>query len=314
MEAVKRDVIHDNGKSITVQGIQIEGRRIVVVRRGLVSIARIRDEWFDDVGDPAAILNELEKCRPQPDLFTFWQRLPDIVPMFPYYREDEALSAIPLKDFEHWWMKQINSDARKKAKRAEKRGIEIRITGLDDDLVRGVMGIFNETPIRRGKPFWHYNKGFDDVKEILSRDVETSKFIGAYQGEELVGIAKLNYAGQRFVNPGIFLTKIELRREKYLDNALMAKAIELCTTDGVSYFTYTNWRKGEHAEFLRRNGFEKTLVPRYWIPLTRKGKIALQFGLHRELSARIPDWLQDYWLGARSRYYAFKFGLARESQ
>ena len=313
MEAIMKDTINEQGKAIPVSGIRIADKRIVVVQRGLVATARLKDEWYDDIGDPAIILQELSKCRPVPDLFTFWQRLPDTVPMHPYHREDEALSAVPLKDFDHWWKTQINSDARKKAKRAEKRGVEIRTVAPDDNLVRGLMGIFNETPLRQGKPYWYYGKNFEDVKEILSRDLEISKFIGAYQGEELVGLAKLNYAGRRFVNPGIFLTKLEYRREKYLDNALMAKAIEVSASDGVSYFAYANWRRGSHAEFLRRNGFERTLVPRYWIPLTRKGKLAMSIGFHRELRNRVPGWLYDSFVNVRARFYNFKYGVAGDS-
>ena len=314
MEAIVKDTIEERGKAINVQGIRIEDKRVVVVRHGIVSIARLKDEWFEDVGDPEVILNGLAKSIPRPDLFTFWQRLPDTVPLYPYHREEEALSAIPLKDFDYWWMTQINSDARKKARRAEKRGVEIRLATLDDDLVRGVMGIFNDTPVRQGKPFWHFGKSFEDVKEILSRDLAISKFIGAYNGSELVGLAKLNYAGQRFVNPGLFLTKIEYRREKYLDNALMAKAIETCTADGVSYFTYANWRRGNHAEFLRRNGFEKTVIPRYWVPLTTKGKLAMRFGLHREVRNRIPGWLYDALVDIRAKFYRRKFRVSEDSR
>jgi hypothetical protein len=308
MEAVTKEMIYESGKSISVPGIQIDDKRIVVLRRSMISIARVRDEWFDDIGNPDLIVNGLQRCNPTPDLFTFCQRLPDIAPLFPYYREDDALSAVPLKGFDHWWNSQINSDARKKAKRAEKRGITIKVVAPDDGLVHGVKGIFDETKIRRGKVFWHYGKTFEEVKEIVFRDLETSKYIAAYSGEELVGIAKLNYAGQRFVNPGIFLTKLEYRREKYLDNALMAKAIETCAGDGIPYFTYTNWRKGNHAEFLRRNGFEKTLVPRYWVPLTSKGRVALRLGFHRELRDRLPEWLHDALVGAREKYYSFKYG------
>jgi hypothetical protein len=268
------EVIYNAGKYSGVDAIQVGEQRLIVQGR-LLSIARLKDEWYQDVGDPEVLLEGLRNCKPTPDVFTFWQRLPDTNPLYSYYHENEALSAVPLTDFENWWNKQIKSDTRKKAKRAEKRGVEIRVVDLDDDLVRGVMGVFNETPIRRGKRFWHYGKDFEAVKEVLSFDLPTSKFVAAYYQGEVVGIVKLNYAGKRFVNPGLFVTKIEFRREKYLDNALMAKAIEMCTADGVSYFTYTQWRKGSHAEFLERNGFEKTLVPRYWIPLTRKGAIAM---------------------------------------
>ena len=46
--------------------------------------------------------------------------------------------------------------------------------------------------------------------------------------------------------------------------------------------------KSSLTEFKRRNGFEQVLVPRYYIPLTLKGKIALSLGFHTRLVQRIP--------------------------
>jgi hypothetical protein len=311
MVAITEDVIDERGRWLTVKGTQIDDKRLVI-RGRLLMVARIKDEWWQDVGDPERILEGLRRCKPTPDLFTFWQRLPDTLPRYPYYNEAEALSAIALKDFDYWWKHQIKSDTRKKTKRAENRGIEIRIVSLDDDLVTGVMGIFNESPMRRGKPFWHYGKNFHSVKEILLRDVATSKFIAAYSERELVGIVKLNYASQRFANPGLFLSKLKFR-DKYLDNALLAKCVEQCCKDGVSYLTYTSWRRGSHAEFLQRHGFEKTCVPRYWIPLTKKGSSAIKLGFHREMRTRIPEGLLNALLRLRERFYISKFGISRDT-
>ena len=42
------------------------------------------------------------------------------------------------------------------------------------------------------------------------------------------------------------------------------------------------------AEFKRRCGFEKTRVPRYFVPLTLKGRLALKFGVHRGWKESIP--------------------------
>jgi hypothetical protein len=195
MIAKTEDVIHKGGRSVEVSSIRIEDKRVIVEGR-LLTIARLKDEWYDDIGDPELITRALREHPSTPDIFTFWQRLPDTTPVFSYYHEPEALSAVPLTDFEHWWTKQISSDMRKKAKRAEKRGVEIRIVSLDDDLVRGVMGIFNETPVRRGRRFWHYGKDFDSVKEILSRDLDTSRFLAAYFEGELVGISSREVSGQ----------------------------------------------------------------------------------------------------------------------
>ena len=296
-----KDIIYRNGKPIKVDGIRIDNKRLIVKGRFL-TVARLWDEWYEDVGDPEVIMRALKRCTPTPDIFTFWQRLPDRVPLYWYYHENEALSAIPLKDFRHWWERQIKSDTRKKAKRSEKRGIEIRTLPLDDAFVRGVMGVFNETPVRRGRPFWHYGKDFDTLKEELSRDLEKSKFIGAYYEGTLVGFVKLVYAEGRFANPGLIVSKLEFRKA-YIDNALLAKSVELCCNDGVPYLTYTRWRRGTQAEFLMRNGFENTSVPRYWVPLTTRGAAAIKLGLHRDIRTYIPEWLLDSLLGLRKAFY-----------
>jgi hypothetical protein len=273
-------------------------------------VSRLKDEWYDELGDPEVAISSLKRRTPAPDLLTFWQRLPDTVPIYSYYHEPEVLSAIPLKDFQHWWNEQIKSDTRKKAKRAEKRGIKIKVVLLDDEFVRGVMGIFNETPVRRGKPFWHYGKSFETLREELSRDIATSKLIGAYDGRTLIGFVKLVCAPGRFANPGLIVSKLEARK-KYVNNALIAKSVELCCEEGLPYLTYTKWRRGTQAEFLIRHGFEKTPVPRYWVPLTRKGRIALKLGLHRDIRTRVPDRLMRAILNLRAAFYNRLYAVGR---
>ncbi len=278
------------------------GRKRLIVSGRFVRIARLADEWYDDIGDPEIVIDSLRTNSPRPDLLTFWQRLPEVEPIYQYYLETEAISALPLKDFKHWWEKQIKTDTRKKAKRPEKRGVEIKVVELDDDFVRGVMAVFNETPIRRGRPFRHYGKDFDSLKELLSRDLSQSKFIGAYYERVLVGLVKLVYAEGRFANPGLIVSKIAFR-SKYVNNALLAKAVEVCTQDEIPYMTYTHWRRGSQAEFLARNGFEKTLMPRYWVPLTSKGATALRLGLHRNIRTYIPERLMSFLLDVRGACY-----------
>lgn len=301
MTKLTRDVIYNKGRAVTVRALQMDNKRLVIQGRWL-TVARLKDEWYEDIGDPEMIIRGLRNCKFRPDLFTFWQRLPDTAPLYSYYSEAEALSAIPLKDFQHWWNEQIKSDTRKKAKRAEKKGVEIKIVDLNDAFVRGVIDIFNETPVRRGKPFWHYGKSFDTVKEELSMDLATSKLIGAYEDGKLVGFVKLNCAPGRFANPGLIFSKLEARK-KYVNNALIAKSVELCCREGFPYLTYTKWRRGTQAEFLIRNGFKKTTLPRYWIPLTKKGTIALALGLHCGIRPYIPDKAIGALLALRSTFY-----------
>jgi hypothetical protein len=300
--ALTKDITYHQGRPVVVPGAQIEDKRLIIQGRFL-TVARLKDEWYDELDDPGEIITCLKKSAPVPDLLTFWQRLPDVLPNYSYYHEPEVLSAIPLKDFRHWWEKQISSDTRKKAKRSEKRGVQIRVVPLDDAFVSGVMGVFNETPVRRGKPFWHYGKDFETLKHGLSRDLDRSKFIGAYDGGHLVGFVKLVYAEGRFANPGLIVSKLEARK-KYVNNALIAKSVELCCQNRIPFLTYTKWRRGSQAEFLMRNGFQKVTVPRYWIPLTPKGKIAMKLGLYRDIRSYIPDRLLGALLELRSAFYS----------
>lgn len=300
--ATKTDeIIYNRGRPVRLDAIGIQDKRLVVTGR-LLTTARLKDEWYDDVGDPETIIVALKSQQRRPDIFTFWQRLPDIQPIYPFRNEPEALSAIPLQTYEHWWEKQIKTDTRKKIKRPEKRGVEIKVVQLDDDFVKGVMEIFNETPVRRGRRFAHYHKSFEELKEMLARDLAISKFIGAYHGGDLVGFVKLVFAEGRFANPGLIVSKLEFRR-KYVNNALVAKSVELCTDEEVPYLTYTNWRRGSQTDFLMRHGFEKILVPRYWIPLTKKGELALKLGLHHSFRSRIPEPILGFLLDTRKSIF-----------
>jgi hypothetical protein len=98
------------------------------------------------------------------------------------------------------------------------------------------------------------------------------------------------------------VSKLEYRR-KYVNNTLVAKAVELCTEVGIPYLTYTNWRRGSQADFLMRHGFEKICVPRYWIALSRKGELALKLGLHHTFRSRIPEPILGFLLDARKSIF-----------
>ena len=135
----KTEIIYHRGRTVQVNGIRVGEKRLVVLGK-LLTIARLQDEWYGEIGNPETIIAALKACEPRPDIFSFWQRLPDTSPIYPYYNEPEALSAIPLQTFKHWWEKQIKTDTRKKIKRPEKRGIEIKVVQLDDDFVRGRHG------------------------------------------------------------------------------------------------------------------------------------------------------------------------------
>jgi len=86
---------------------------------------------------------------------------------------------------------------------------------------------------------------------------------------------------------GQVISKIS-HRDKGTNNFMMAKAVELCAREGIPYLVYLSWGAGSLSEFKRRNGFEKVGLPRYYVPLTAKGRLALRLGVHKGMVNLIP--------------------------
>ncbi len=76
----------------------------------------LEDEWYEDVDDPARVVDLLrDHSEITPDIFTFWQRLPDIEPKYPFYQEWEDIAVLPVKSYDHWWNNQIKSRVRSRS-------------------------------------------------------------------------------------------------------------------------------------------------------------------------------------------------------
>src|SRR5271156_530700 len=131
--------------------INICGTEMRVTGR-LLRIARLEAGAYQTVEDPERVLEELRKSRTRVDLFTFMQPLPEITPKYSYPMEWDNLAAIPISTFENWWNHQIRSFPRNRARQAEKRGVSIREVPFDDALVRGIWEVYNECPVRQGRP------------------------------------------------------------------------------------------------------------------------------------------------------------------
>jgi hypothetical protein len=115
--------------------------------------------------------------------------------------------------------------------------------------------------------------------------------IRAYVGEELIGFIMLGDAG-KYAITGQIISKIK-HRDKSTNNVLIAKAVEACAKKGLSHLVYFYWTDDSLAEFKRRCGFLETKVPRYFVPLTQKGALALKFRLHRGWKAALPAQIKN---------------------
>jgi len=215
--------------------------------------------------------------------------------------ELDSIAALPIKSYSLWWEKQIDRKARNKIRKAQKNGVVVKPATFDDRFVRGITSIFNETPIRQGRHYLHYGKDFETVKRQFSRFLFREELFGAYLGEELVGFIMLAYA-DNYAYLGQIISKIA-HRDLAPNNLLLAKAVERCAEKGVPYLVYALWLEDSLGDFKRGNGFQKFDLPRYYVPLTSKGKLALKLGLHRGWKEAVPKPLRRPLKKLRSRWY-----------
>ncbi|NIQ13802.1 MAG: hypothetical protein GTO02_05170 [Candidatus Dadabacteria bacterium] len=276
----------------------------ITIKGKFVKIASIENEWFVDVKEPASMINEMKNGRNKADIFTFWQRLPDMEPKYNYHMEWDNVAALQVKSFDQWWKNQINAKTRNMIRKSQKKGVQTRVVNFSDELVDGIKKIFDESPIRQGKPFWHYEKDFSKVKEEMSDRLDHSEFIGAYYDDELIGFIKLLHVDNYTMIVEI-LSMIQ-HRDKSPTNALVAKAVEICEEKNIPFLVYAKWSWGTLGDFKKRSGFEKIELPRYFIPLNIKGKLILLLHLHNGIKAIIPKPLKSKLILIRKKLYTRK--------
>ena len=297
--------------------VGIEGLKLAI-EGNLLRIARIPEECEDyvDVDDPEKVVCGLRKVRPRPDLFNFWQRLPETQPKFPYYMEWDNVAAVPVKSFDEWLKQAVHSSVRTKLRRAKKAGVVVERADFSEKLIKGIEEIFNETPIRQGRPYEHYGKTLVEIRSEWSADLERSAFLGAFFENELIGFVKLTFT-ERYAELSGTICKLR-HRDKSPMNTLIAAAVEFCEAKRLPYLTYgkyTYGKKGEDSltDFKRYNGFQRVELPRYYVPLTMRGRVGLKLGLHHRLADHLPDAARKLLLKLRTRYYLRNLGRSSEA-
>lgn len=291
--------------------IQIEGIPLCVTE-GVIKIGAIKDEeWSesDVVRDPEVLIENIKRSKARVDIFTFAQKLPETTPKYGYYMEWDNDAAIPITSYDEWWKKRLPQVTRKNVRRSVKKGCVVREAEFNDEFVKEIIKVYNESPVRQGRPFWHYGKDFDTVKRENSSFLSNSEFIGAYYNEELIGFIKLVYVRKEAkIMQIISMVK---HQDKRPTNALIAKAVEICEKKKVDFFVYGKYFYGKRTqspliEFKVRNGFEKINLPRYYVPLTTKGKIILKLKLHHGIVGLIPMVIFNYLVALRAKWYEKK--------
>lgn len=293
------------GKQIRVQGKALR-------------VGRLDAEKYQFLDDPEAMLEGLRKSRRRVDLFTFMQRLPENTPKYRYPMEMDNLAAIPVSTFDQWWNHQIGFKARNKAKQAEKKGVAVREVPFDDVLVKGIRKIYNECPIRQGKPFGHYGKNLETVHKEEATYLDSSIFLGAFLEGEMIGFVKMVH-DETCTQAGLMnIVSMVKHRDRAPTNALVAHAVRVCAERKISYLVYSNFAYGKKekdslSDFKERNGFQKMDLPRYYVPLTPVGRLALRLGLHKKLTDHVPEPVLAKLREYRNAWYSRKLQSVSEA-
>lgn len=297
--------------------LSVGDKTIVLNGRWLKTAVVRSEEWLaTELEDPEGCIQELKRQSSRgvrADIFTFTQKLPNLIPKYSYPTEWESLAVARIPTFKEWW-EGLPQETRKNVRRSQKRGVVVRVDPFSDELIRGIIGVNNDSPMRQGGKFAHYGKTFDQVKKDESSFLDRSDFICAYFGDELIGFLKLVYRGD--VAAILNLIPKPSHVDKRPANALIAKAVELCAARGIAYLTYGKYNYGNKRdsplrEFKIRNGFEEMLVPRCYIPLTGWGTLCMKLRLHRGLLGILPTRVIDFALNARTKWYNVKQSMSR---
>lgn len=297
--------------------LEICGKQ-VRIKGKLIRIAYLDVEGYQFLDDPEAALKILRESGMRVDLLTFIQRISDTTPKYDYPMEWDNMAVLPISTFDAWMKNQIDFKVRNKVRKAEKKGVVVREVPLDDALIRGISTIYNETPIRQGRKFWHYGKDFETLRKMKAAYSDQSTFIGAFFEDQLIGFVKLA-TDETGTQAGLMnIVSMIQHRDKAPTNALMAQAIRSCADRGISNLWYANMSYGKKqesalADFKRHNGFQKVDLPRYYVPLTVVGRVALRLSLHHNAVDWVPEPVARSYRKVRTFWYARKFPSPKDA-
>jgi hypothetical protein len=269
-------------------------------------IARLKDEPYEVVPDAKDFAKQLKKAGAGADVFSFSQRIGETEPKYDLPHEFDTYAVLPITTYDDWFKNQIDFKTRNKVRKVGKNGVELRQSELTDDFVRGVIGIYNESPFVQGRKNWHYQKSLEEMRKMLGTFPDRSIFVGAYFKDEMVGFIKLIYAGE-IVNFIHIISKVA-HRDKAPTNGLLAKAIEISAARKAKFLHYGIWARRGMGVFKINHCFVPQQIPRYYVPLNLKGALALKLKLHQPLRSRIPEKWVDKAVDLRNRWTAFRQG------
>jgi hypothetical protein len=267
---------------------ELELESIKITTRFSVRIARDHREYERSVVPSAELLQKLGEMGT--DVFTFVERrwcYEIRNPKNSWVKVDDNVALLHLRSYDEWW-KNIGKKTRNMIRKAGKKRIRTNVAEPNEKLAEGIWRIYNEAPIRQERHFQLFGTTSHQVKTTL-RSARNCTYIGAYFQDELAGFIRLVQGD----NITIISQILSLKKHwnKAVNNALIAKAIEVCASKCVKWMMYGRMGDFSHSSldnFKQSNGFSRFKLTRYYIPLTRKGTLAIKLGLREEIADMLP--------------------------
>jgi hypothetical protein len=260
-------------------------------KKGFARIARDTREYERDVAATGKFLEKLSARGI--DIFTFIERgwcckIPDSSKS--WLKTEDNIALLRVAAYSEWWEK-IGKKTRNMVRKAEKAGVRTEVVEPSEKLAEGIWKIYNETPIRQERAFPHYGLSLQSVRTGVL-PTRNSTFIGAFFQDELAGFVQLvNGDNIAIVSQILALQKYG---DKAVNNVLLAKAVEVTASKQVQWLMYG--RMGNHPSldsFKQSNGFTKFSLTRYYIPLTKRGRLLTRLGMHKEMKDALPQAVKD---------------------
>lgn len=305
------------GKWVKAPAFDVNGTTILIRGRWIRQATVQSEEWLEsELENPEACVGRLKEQkarRLRADIFTFTQKIPATIPKYTYAMEWESVAVARITGFQEWW-EDLPQESRKNVRRSQKRGVVVKLEEFNDDLVRKIVDVNNDSPVRQGRRFTHYRKTFDQVKLDHSSFADRSDFVCAYFNDELIGFLKIVYRGE--TASIMQLLSKAIHYDKRPSNALVAKAIELCHAKGINYVTYGKFNYGNERDrsirdFKTRHGFQEVLLPRFYVPLTHWGRVCIKLKFHRGLKRFLPRSVIVLGVSARAKWYDLRAFISR---
>ena len=251
------------------------------------TIARDSREYEIDISPGETFINKLKFLGI--DVFTFiernWSNL-NITPRKTWIKTADNVALLQLTSYDAWW-NLIGKKTRNMVRKAEKNRLLTNTVTPNHALAEGMWLIFNETPIRQNRYFPHFGLKLNNVEHKIFSS-KKNIFIGSFFENKLVGFVDL------IIGKDIAIISQLLSLKEYwnkaINNALIAKTVEICVNQQVNWLMYG--RMGNHPsldKFKHNVGFRKFSLVRYYIILSLKGKIAAKMGIHRDLKDILPN-------------------------